>query len=509
VGQGLNCGHADAERPEADMTGPEPLLSLERITKSFDATQALRGVSLTIGAGEFVGLVGPNGAGKSTLIKILDGLYAPDSGTIRINGEARAGGRGRVSGIGVVHQDLALVDSLTVSENLRLGQPPLYSVPPLLSTVAERAFCADALAAVGLPEELASATLERLSLGERTLVAIARTLAQGASLVVVDEATSALSPRESQWLINTLKARKLAGAAILMVSHKLAEILESVDRCVVLVDGMVKADAEIGQLDLAKLIVLMAPTRGRPGHGRPSASGAGPAGGAGQPEAPVLELRDARGDGAGPFTLQVRPGQIVGVTGLAGSGLNELAMLASGRLRPVAGSVTVPGGGSVGLLPPDRSRQASFPAESVAWNLTFGALGRWRRRGGLLNLTAEQAEARKVIADLDIRPGDPAARLTSLSGGNQQKVLLGRMLLSSASCLVLCEPTRGVDVQARAEIYQLIRSVAARGVGVLIVSSDSEDLLALADTVGVVEQRSCTHTRRVDQLTTQQMASLL
>jgi ribose transport system ATP-binding protein len=462
---------------------------MENVTKSFDATQALRGVSLTIDSGEFVGLVGPNGAGKSTLIKILDGVYAPDSGTFTA---------GRV---GVVHQDLALIDSLTVTENLRLGQPPLRSVPPLLSAVRERDFCREALRAVGLGDELAHRSVERLSLGERTLVAIARTLARGAELIVVDEATSTLPPRESQWLIDTLKARKLAGAAVLMVSHKLAEILSCADRCVVLVDGQVTADEPIGRVDLATLTRLMSRSGdSAAGTARASAVASG---------SPLLSLDGASTALAGPFTLDVRPGEIVGITGLVGSGLYELALLASGRTRAVAGSVRTARGVRTGFLPPDRSTQANFPAESVGWNLTIGGLRRWRSRLGTLDHAGELAGVRALIGELDVRPRDSEARMASLSGGNQQKVLLGRMLLAQAGCVVLCEPTRGVDVQARRDIYRLIGEMAARGIGVLIVSSDTEDLLALADRVGVVENQSCVKTWRPDELSTEQMASLL
>jgi ribose transport system ATP-binding protein len=480
-------------RSAQDGQGRAPLLSLENVTKSFDATQALRGVSLTIGAGEFVGLVGPNGAGKSTLIKILDGVYAPDGGTI-------TAGR-----IGVVHQDLGLIESLTVTENLRLGQPPLCSVPPLLSASRERDFCREALRAVGLREDLAHRSVERLSLGERTLVAIARTLARGAELIVVDEATSTLPPRESGWLIDTLKARKLAGAAVLMVSHKLAEILGCADRCVVLVDGQVTADEPIERVDLATLTRLM--SRGSHQEAGPERVRRVPAG------PPLLSLAGASTALAGPFTLDVHAGEIVGVTGLVGSGLYELALLASGRARPAIGSVRTAPGVRVGLLPPDRSAQANFPAESVAWNLTIGGLRRWRTRAGTLNHSAELGAARALAGELDVSPPNVSARMAALSGGNQQKVLIGRMLLAQSSaqagCVVLCEPTRGVDVGARADIYRLIRQLAARGIGVLIVSSDTEDLLTLADRVGVVENQSCQRTWRPDELSTEQMASLL
>ncbi len=418
----------------------------------------------------------------------------------------------------MVHQDLALVGTLTVAENLLLGQPPLRSaVPLLLSARREREFCERALRAVGLPAGLAGRALARLTLGEQTLVAIARVLARGASLIVCDEATSALSPRESQWLIATLRERRLGGAAVLMVSHKLTEVLEAADRCLVLVDGTIRADVAAGHTDLAALTELMAPvpggTAGQPAADRPPAARAPVTAGPAATGGPALALREARTERAGPFTLEVRPGEIVGITGLVGSGLYDLAMLASGQVPPVSGTVTLAPGGRAGLLPPDRAAQASFVGESVAWNLTIGALDRWRRAGllnlGLLNLAGEAREARQVIADLGVRPASPTARLAALSGGNQQKVMLGRMLLRSATCLVLCEPTRGVDIRARREIYRLIAAMAGGAIAVLIVSSDTEDLLALADRVGVVTDGACTGTWPADQLSTSQIASLV
>ncbi len=482
-----------------------PLLSLQNIVKSFEGTQALRGVSLDIRAGEFVGLVGPNGAGKSTLIKILDGVYAPDSGTIRVDGVPQSVSGGHLPGVGVVHQDLALVGTLTVTENLRLGMPALHSVGPFLSPSKEHDFCSAALTAVGLSPDLANKSLERLSLGERTLVAIARTFAQGAALVVVDEATSALSPRESLWLIDTLKARKRGGAAVLMVSHKLSEILDATDRCVVLVDGRVQGDVTTAHTDLGTLTRLMSPVR----DGQVQVAQQRERTSERPHTEPVLVMDGACVKEAGPFTLDVRRGEIVGVTGLVGSGLYELAMLASGRTRPTSGSVLLDDAGDVGLLPPDRGTQGNFPAETVAWNLTIGSLRRWRRRSGLLDLEGEVVDAQRRIEDLEVRPARGRARQASLSGGNQQKVLLGRVLLQTASFMVLCEPTRGVDVRARAEIYRLVNELPAQGIAVLVVSSDTEDLLALADRVGVVEQGRCSETWPVDELDATQMASLL
>ena len=202
-------------------------------------------------------------------------------------------------------------------------------------------------------------------------------------------------------------------------------------------------------------------------------------------------------------------GEIVGVTGLVGSGLYDVAMLASGLQRPMRGRRTVAKGVRAGLLPPDRGNQANFADQSAAWNLTVGALGRWRTRSGLLNLNREHRDTTARHRELAVTPADPRQLQGSLSGGNQQKILLGRALLQGNRLLVLCEPTRGVDVRTRAEIYRLVRAAAAAGSGVLVVSSDGEDLLALAQRVGVVADRRLTETSAIGELDTDAVAGLL
>ena len=488
-----------------------PLVQIERVSKSFDSTQALRDVSFSVAPGEFIGLVGPNGAGKSTLVKILDGVYTPDRGTIRLSGSARTGGRGGIRGIGVVHQDLGVVGTLTVAENLRLGLAPLRAFGPILSSRKEREFCTAALAAVGLEPRLADTMMESLTLGEQTLVAIARTIAVGAEVVVIDEATSALSPSESQWLLRTLRQRAATGAAVIMVSHKMSEIIETTDRCVVIVDGVVAADVATADTDVAELGQLMAPGRVLAAasattddvaeHG-PSRSS--------EPDADVvLELQGASSAKAGPFDLVLHAGEVVGVTGLVGSGLYDLAMIACGMTRTTRGRRRIAPGVRVGLLPPHRATQANFPDQTGGWNLTVGTLGHWRNRAGLLNLHREYRDVVSQYAVLGVNPPDPGRLHGSLSGGNQQKILLGRVLLQGKRCLVLCEPTRGVDVRTRREIYRLVREAVADGHGVLVVSSDGEDLLALAHRVGVVREGRLSELAPVGSLDAASLAGLL
>jgi ribose transport system ATP-binding protein len=483
-----------------------PLLEIEHLGKAFDATQAVRDFSVSVAAGEFIGLVGPNGAGKSTLIKILDGVYVQDKGTIKVHGKPVAAGRGRLPGIGVVHQDLGVVSTMTVAENLRLGLPPLTVVGPLLSTKMEREFSVGALNSVGLAPTMASRMMGSLTIGEQTLVAVARTLARGADLLVVDEATSALSSRESEWLLDHLRGLTAAGAAVIIVSHKMSEIVRSTDRCVVMVDGLVAADVPTASVDAADLGRLMAPVV----HSEEASTNDSSMPRAiRDPGEPVLQLHGACTAGSGPFDVTVHAGEVVGVTGLVGSGIYELAWLAAGVVRPTRGTRTVPCGVRVALLPPNRGVEGNFAERPAVWNLTIGALSHWRRRTGLINLHREYEDACDRYRELNVLPDDPRHLQGQLSGGNQQKILIGRALLQSTDCLVLCEPTRGVDVRTRAEIYKLVKQSAADGTAVLVVSSDAEDLLALADRVGVVVEGRLDTLTPVGALDDERMAALL
>jgi ribose transport system ATP-binding protein len=442
--------------------------------------------------GEFVGLVGPNGAGKSTLIKILDGVVSPDGGTIEVDG--RVQGSGARHRIGVVHQDLGLIESLTVAENITLGiRLDSDRQGPFLNLRSEMEFAEASLRDVGLNPQMARRRLSELSLGEQTLVAVARVMAGGAEVLVIDEATSSLSPAEASWLIKRLRARCLAGAAVLMVSHKLSEITDDADRVVVVVDGSIAADVAVDGVTDDSLVTLMAPeseTTQRTASLRSNIEYA----------LPVLEMSDARSRKAGPFNLSIHAGEVVGVTGLVGSGLYELALLASGRSEPASGEVGIRSGVTVGYLPPDRMHQANFPAYSVRWNLTISSLRRWQSPLRYVRLHDEAGDAEAMHKSLNVKPNKLDALMTSLSGGNQQKVLIGRLLLSQPGLLVLTEPTRGVDVATRREIYRLVLEQRERGVGVLVVSSDIGDLIELADRVGVVEGGAMQNLRNVSDL---------
>lgn len=427
----------------------EPLLEVDAVRKSFGAQQALDSVSLVVRHGEFVGLMGPNGAGKSTLIKIIDGVYRPDSGAVRVSGRPLSRAQNLV---GVVHQDLGLIDDMTVVENLCLGAQRT-SHQLLRRRGRERELGLAQLKQVGLEHLDLHAMVRTLSPGEKTMVAVARLLASGSQLIIVDEATSTLPPRDARWLITTLRSHVQQGYSVVMVSHKLSEIIDEVDRQIVLRDGRVVFDSSDDLLSVEDAAELISPA-----HEQLTGRAAATPGGSKAKSTVVLRFAAAASRTCGPIDLELHEGEVVGVTGLLGSGLYDLAYMAVGTVRLTGGTIRAAAGVKVALVPPHRETEGVFAAYPVLWNLTIASLRRWRTWARLLRLNGERLSADEIATQLRVTPHRLSMRQDFLSGGNQQKVLFGRGLLQQARCFVLCEPTRGVDVGTRAEIYSLIRS---------------------------------------------------
>ncbi len=443
------------------------VFELDGISKRYGATQALNDVSLSVRAGEFVALLGPNGAGKSTLIKVLDGVVHADSGTVRVAPEA--------GGLGIVHQDLGLVETMTIAENLFLGRGA-----GRLRLGSEGRRTSAALAEVGIAGLDPHTLVESLTLGQRTMVAVAKMLRRGDRVVVIDEVTAGLPPTEAAWLVQQLRDAAHLGATVMMVTHRLREVEGIADRYVVMLDGQVALDASSATVGIDDLIDIMSAGRSITG-GRDRGEIADRHDGH-----VVCRLVGARCDKVGPIDLELRAGHIVGVTGLVGSGLHELAYMIAGRLRATGGKIEIGKRVRRSCVPAHRESEGVFPEDTEEFNLTAGVWRRWRGPVGLLKVRQVRDEAERTANELQIKPRDLEMQVGRLSGGNQQKTVLGRALISDPELLVLCEPTRGVDVATRREIYAQVRESARRGAAVFIVSSDIEDLASLAEVVGVV-----------------------
>lgn len=486
---------------DADKTAPS--LKISNVCKSFGSAKVLADLNLEVRSGEFVGLMGPNGAGKSTLVKILDGVYSATSGTIELGGKpvANIGGQAEV---GFIHQDLGLVDDLSVSENLRLGEPPIRLLGPILDHHGENKSAAKSLAAIGLTVPV-STKVGELSPGEKTLVAIARLFSKGARLLFVDEATSTLAPRDAAKVIETLKSMVAQGATVVMVSHKLGEILEATDRVVLLLDGRIAADKPTNGLGRAGLVRLLAQHEHDVVESADSTDHRDDNG----PGEVVLTLRDAVWQHVGPVNLELRAGHVLGITGLPGSGLHDVAYLAHGSLRPDSGTRMVRDHARSALVPPHRETQGGFAAMSLRENSTISSLRRWVRALGILDTKREKTDSQDMIASLEVVPGRADAEFGVLSGGNKQKVIFARALFTQADIYVLCEPTRGVDIAARADIYRLVHQLRSEGAAVLVVTSDAEDLFALCDHVSVITDGAISEPRRLNGQSADLMEEIL
>jgi ribose transport system ATP-binding protein len=474
-------------------------LRILRLGKRFGSNPVLKSVDLTIRSGDFVGLMGPNGAGKSTLIKILDGIYDFDEGEIFIGGRSVRDLKGNPH-IRVIHQDLGLIEDLTIWENLRLGRPALRRRIGLLDHEGERASARQAMERVGLALDI-ELEVRELSSAERTLVAVARALDEGANLLVLDEATSTLPTADAARLIAQMRDVAADGAAVLMVTHKLSEILDGPDRVVVLIDGEIVTDIERGSLDRQGLVALLRAHEASAVDVQPRAPQVGER---------LIALKQVEARGCGPVDLEIHRGEVLGLTGSPGSGMHDLALVVAGFNPVTRGTKGSVRGLTTALVPAAREVEGGFSDQSTRQNLTISAIRKWRSPMGLLAGSKERVESATLLEQLAVVPPDPEGPFSPLSGGNKQKVIFGRALMKDPDLYVLCEPTRGVDVTTRFQIYELIRRVQDAGrSGVLVVSADFEDLLAVCDRVTVVQEGKLGDFTPVGELTNEALEELL
>ncbi|MFJ2897042.1 sugar ABC transporter ATP-binding protein [Streptomyces sp. NPDC087218] len=491
------------------MAPQPPLLTMSGITKSFPGVRALDGVDLEVGAGEVHCLLGQNGAGKSTLIKVLAGAHQPDGGEITWHGAPvtlKSPVAAMRLGIATIYQELDLVEGLSVAENVFLGREPV-TARFVVRARAARTAAAALLERLGHPEIDPARPVGELSAAQQQIVSMARALSHDVRLIVMDEPSAALDPDEVDNLFRVVASLTADGVAVVYISHRLEEIRRIGDRVTVLKDGRAVAGGLPARSTPTHDIVAMMTGRNVEYVFPPR-----PADRADPTAEPVLRIEGlARKGEFSPVDLELRPGEIVGLAGLVGSGRSEILETVYGARRPTAGRVLVAGerlrpgsvraavAAGIGLAPEERKAQALLMLESVTRNVSVSSMSRFSR-AGWLDRRAERRAARAATRELSLRPDNPDTPVRTLSGGNQQKAVLARWLLRGCRVLLLDEPTRGVDVGARAELYAVIRRLADEGLAVLLVSSEVPEVLGLADRVLVLREGRVVHTADAREL---------
>ena len=473
------------------MDATQPVLEVRGLSRRFPGVTALDGVDFALRAGEVHALLGENGAGKSTLIKILGGAVRKEGGEVLLDGrpvDFQSPADALAAGIAVIYQELVLCPHLSVAENVLMGHLPRTG-GVAVDWGATKARVADLLRSLGVSLPL-SALVGRLSTAQQQLVEIAKALSRESRVLILDEPSAALGQRDLEHLFAVVRRLRERGVAIVYISHRLEEVFAIADRTTVLKDGRLVGSWPVAEVDLRGLVRAMT---GRDLGAVPAGEVAG--------DAPVrLEVRDLGRRGAfSGVSLRLRAGEVVGVAGLVGSGRTELLRAIFGADDADSGEVLVDGRPvrfrspgqalrrGLGLLPEDRKRQGLLMNRALRENVSLASLGRFCRFG-VLSLRGEDRAVRGLMGELRIAARGPGQIVATLSGGNQQKVVLARWLARRCQILLFDEPTRGVDVGAKEEIYRLIHGLAREGAAVLVVSSELKELFALCPQILVMRE---------------------
>lgn len=484
-----------------------PLLEVRSIRKRFPGVLALDGVSLRLNSGEVLAVVGENGAGKSTLMKILGGLYTADDGEVRLAGKPvrfTSVVEAMAAGISLIHQELNLAENLSVAANIFLGREHVAGGMWLKDgRMAEEA--AVLLRRVGLPTDLVRTQVSRLAPGQKQLVEIARALSLQARVIIMDEPTSSLTQKETDRLYQVIDGLRDSGVSVIYISHRLAEVQRCANRVTVLRDGKNAGELLKHEIHHDAIVRLMV--------GR-DLKGFYPRTHRGHREGPpALEVRNVTyaGGQTTPVSFAIRGGEIVGMAGLVGAGRTELAEALFGLRRLTGGEVFMDGkpvrlhhpkdAVAAGLLmaPEDRRLNGLVLEKSVEFNLSLPNLDHLST-AGFVSARRERTSSRVMCDRLNVKTPSVSQTVGLLSGGNQQKVVLGKWLARSPRVLILDEPTRGVDVGARSEIYALMDKLAGEGVAIWMISSDLEEVLGMSDRVLVLHEGRLTGELKRDEL---------
>ena len=488
-----------------------PLLEVRGVSKRFPGVRALHKVSLTLGHGEVLAVIGENGAGKSTLMKILAGVQEPDGGEIRLENRAVRIDSVQAAmrlGISLIHQELNLADNLEVGANMYLGREPLRR--GLIDRRRIDQMSREYLARVGLmvsPRTIVGT----LSIGRQQMVEIAKALSAQARILIMDEPTSSLTQHESDQLFKVVKELRESGVSVVYISHRLGEVKELADRVVVLRDGQNAGELGAGEIHHDRMVSLMV-GRDLQEYYRHIPH---------EPGEVVLEVAGLRTAAytAHELDFSVRRGEIVGVAGLVGAGRTELLQTLFGVMRPVGETIRVGGElvesrspkdaieSGIVLAPEDRKGQGLLLEMSVRDNLSLATLRRDQRRG-FLDREKERRISEEMIGRMNVKTPNDRQQVRYLSGGNQQKVVLGKWLAMRPGILLLDEPTRGIDVGAKEEIYQLMEELAGQGVAILFVSSEMEEVLGMSDRALVMHEGRITGELKREELNEQAVMRL-
>ncbi|WP_025765341.1 sugar ABC transporter ATP-binding protein [Dyadobacter tibetensis] len=471
---------------------PQPILQVSHLSKSFSGTRALENVGLEIFAGEVHALMGENGAGKSTLMKVLMGLVKPDAGTIIFDGEPIVPYKNtqQLKGkLAMIHQELLVVPGLTVAQNLFLGREREFSFSFLLRDGAMNTAAQGILSRLGLTLD-PSIPMQELSISQMQMVEIAKAVSMDARVIVMDEPTSAISDREVAALFAIIADLKAKGVAIVYISHKMDEVFKISDRITVLRDGRHIRTAPASSLDQEQLIGLMVgrEIKGLHQHSALSES---------EEVLSVVDLGKSSAFSGINFSLHA--GEVLGIAGLMGAGRTELARVLYGLDQPDRGQVFIDKEAvvignprqaitlGIGYVSEDRKRYGFIPKMSVAENLTLSSLLR-HRKGFALGTESEKEVVDRNVQSLNIKSAGRNQKVGELSGGNQQKIVLGRVMNADPRIIILDEPTRGVDIGAKFEIYRLIEQWKASGKAIIMISSELPEILGISDRILVLAQ---------------------
>ena len=496
----------------SDSSPAKPLLQVRGIGKSFPGVRALNEVDLSLGHSQVLGLIGENGAGKSTLMKILAGVQPPDEGEILIEGKVVTIDSTREAlslGIALIHQELNLATNLSVGANVFLGREPLRK--GLIDDARINEKSRKYLEMVGLEVE-PSTLLGDLTIGKQQMVEIAKALSVDARLLIMDEPTSSLSQTETEYLFTVIKDLRERGVSVIYISHRLGEVKELSDHVTVLRDGENAGELAREEINHDAMVRLMV-GRDLSGHFAKEQRESGDT---------VLEVRDLRTPAhpQSALSFSLRAGEIVGVAGLVGAGRTEMLETLFGATPAVGGAIKVAGQETLigtpleaiqvgmALAPEDRKQQGLVIDMSVRENMSLASLRRDRRKGGFLDFAKESEITQEMIKSMRGKPPSDDQVVRYLSGGNQQKVVLGKWLAMKPRILLLDEPTRGIDVGAKREIYGLMEELAQSGVAILFVSSEMEEILGMSDRAIVMHEGRITGSLTREELTEETIMQL-